>query len=208
MSEHPIATCAPFRAWIEDAADGALGPREHTLLQTHLRECPACRSAHASNARLVGLLAAVRQRVPVLDVRARVMESVKTEAETAGLRARVAVRAFWSGMAAAVAIVWALAAFARRAMQALPAEAQPGSHLLLRLTTDVWSVLKTALGTFYTLALGLLQAGLDAVRAFAHWIPAAQTAAITLLALTFLAAAVPVARALWSSQAARKVTQR
>jgi high-affinity Fe2+/Pb2+ permease len=208
MSERPQAACAPFREWIEDAASGVLQPQERTLLHDHLRECAACRAADASTARLVSLLAAVRHKVPVVDVRARVMQSVRVEAESAGLRARVAVRAFWSGMAAAVAIVWALAAFARRAVQALPAEAQPGSHLLLRLTTDVWSVLKTAISTGFTLALGLLQAGLDAVRAFAHWIPVAQTAAITLLALTFLAAALPVVRALWPGQTARKVTQR
>jgi hypothetical protein len=208
MSDNTPATCAPFRAWIEDAASGVLEPGERALLLDHLLGCEACRAADTSTAKLVGLLAAVRQKVPVLDVRARVMQSVRAEAESAGLRARVAVRAFWSGMAAAVAIVWALAAFARRAVQALPAEAQPGSHLLLRLTTDVWSVLKTAVSTGFTLGLGLLHAGLDAVRAFGHWIPVAQTAAITLLALTFLAAAVPVVRALWPSQPARKVTHR
>jgi hypothetical protein len=208
MSDRIPPACAPFRERIEEAASGVLDPRERALLDAHLRECASCRAEEASTARLVGLLAEVRQRVPVLDVRARVMRSIRAEAESAGVRARVAVRAFWSGMAAAVAIVWALAAFARRAVQALPAEAQPGSYLLLRLTTDVWSVLKTAVGTAWTLAFGLLHAGLDAVRAFAHWIPAAQTAAITLLALTFLAAAVPVLRALWPGQTDRKVTQR
>lgn len=201
-------TCRRAGRWIEDEASGALAGRERARLEAHLEACPACRAHRARVAEMVRLLACARESAPALDVRKRVMCAVALEAQAARLRARAGVRAFWAAMAASFTSVCLLGAMARSAAAALPAQALPASTPLLRAITGFWTAVRSLAAALWTLAVGLLDAGLYVLRTLAGSLPVVETAAASVVALVLLAAALPLARALWAGGALRRAAGR
>ena len=190
------AECRRARAWIEDEASGALGAREVALLLRHAESCADCNARRGRSGRLVRDLALTFASVPAMDVRRRVMEQVLAEAQAASRRGRVGWRPFWIGMAASFSTVCLLALQARRAAAALPGEALAESHLLLRLGFGGWTALSSTVAALSTLALGLVDAAVHILISTATSVFAARHAALWLVALIFVASAVPVVRVL------------
>ncbi len=200
--------CRQFQDWIEDEASGLLGERQRRGLGLHCEECAPCRALRQETLALTRDLALVLHGVPEVDVRARVMRAVAAEAEAAVLRAQVGVRAFWAGMAASFTGVFSLLVLARRAAFALPEQALPLGHPLLRLVEGLWTALSSTVRALFTVLAGLLEAAAFTLRASDPWLPLVEASLVSLLALVLTAAAFPLARALSSGPGWRRMAGR